>query len=161
MPPALSTPSTSLLDSVHATYSAKLARLGAVLEITRLLAAEMNLDTLLPLAVRKTCDVLGADRASLFLIDEGRGELYTKVAMKLEIAEIRLPKGVGLAGHVARTGETLNIPDCYLDARFDQSWDKKTGYRTRSMMVMPVWGAGRTVIGCCKSSTGLARRAIC
>ena len=49
-----------------------------------------------------------------------------------------MPLGTGLAGHVANTGVTLLIPDCYQDARFDKTWDRKTGYRTRSMLLMPL-----------------------
>jgi serine/threonine-protein kinase len=122
-------------------------RLEAVLEITRLLAAEVELSKLLPLAASKTCAALGADRASVFLVDADRQQLYTIAASALEIAEIRLPLGVGLAGYVAIGGETLNIPDCYRAPRFDRSWDHKTGYRTRSMLVMPMRDHAGTVIG--------------
>ena len=111
-------------------------RLDHVLHITRLLAAEMSLDRLLPLIAAETCEALNTDRATIYLIDHERQELWTKAVSKLEITEIRLPLGTGLAGRVAQTGVTLLIPDCYTDPRFDQSWDKKTGYRTRNMLLM-------------------------
>src|SRR6266542_1638563 len=119
-------------------YGTHTERLEAVLEVTRLLAAEVELDRLLPLCVERTCQALNADRASVFLVDRETEELYTLVVSELEIAEIRLHLGSGLAGYVAQTGETLVIPDCYADPRFDESWDHRTGYRTRSMVVLPL-----------------------
>ncbi len=53
---------------------------------------------------------------------------------------IRVNPGQGIAGHVFQTGETVNIPDCYADSRFDPSFDQRTGYRTNSMVVMPIQG---------------------
>src|ERR671928_894496 len=79
-----------------------------------------------------------ADRSTIFLIDEKRGECWSRVAQGAEINEIRFPVGVGIAGHVAATGETLNIPDAYDDPRFNQEVDRRTGYRTRSILCMPV-----------------------
>ena len=100
-------------------------RLERALEITRLLAAEVKLDVLLPLVATKTTEALAADRATIYLVDHERQELWTRAVSKLEIQEIRLPLGTGLAGHVANTGVTLLIPDCYQDARFDKTWDRK------------------------------------
>ena len=113
-------------------------RLEQALDITRLLAAEMKLDMLLPLIATKTTEALAADRATIYLVDYERQELWTRAVSKLEIQEIRLPLGTGLAGHVAKTGVTLLIPDCYQDPRFDKTWDRKTGYRTHSMLLMPM-----------------------
>ena len=48
----------------------------------------------------------------------------------------------------ALTGETVNVPDAYADARFDRNVDLRTGFRTLNMLVVPVWGSdGRTVVG--------------
>ena len=56
--------------------------------------------------------------------------------------------GQGLAGHTAMTGETVNVPDAYADARFDRNVDLRTGFRTLNMLVVPVWGSdGQTVVG--------------
>lgn len=128
-------------------YATRTERLEAVLEITRLLASEVELERLLPLCVRKTCEALHADRASVFLLDRERHELYTFVVSELEIGEIRLHIGSGLAGHVAQTGQTMVIADCYADPRFDTSWDHQTGYRSRSMIVLPLWDVSHAVIG--------------
>jgi serine/threonine-protein kinase len=62
--------------------------------------------------------------------------------------EIRLPLGSGIAGAVAQTGETVNVPDAYADPRFDRNVDLRSGYRTLNMLVVPVWdAAGRAVVG--------------
>src|SRR2546428_6080129 len=59
-----------------------------------------------------------------------------------------LPMGQGLAGQAAMTGETINVPDAYADARFDRNVDLRTGFRTLNMLVVPVWGGdGGTVVG--------------
>lgn len=125
----------------------QLERQSLVLEITRLVTSETDLDRLLLLIADKTVVALNADRATVYLIDHQRQELAMRVASELEIREIRLPIGVGLAGYVAKTGETLNIADCYEDPRFDPSWDKRTGYRTRSMLVMPMRNTQGETIG--------------
>src|SRR5579883_383388 len=125
----------------------QLERQSLVLEITRLVTSETDLDRLLLLIADKTVVALNADRATVYLLDHQRQELAMRVASELEIREIRLPIGVGLAGYVAKTGETLNIADCYEDPRFDPSWDKRTGYRTRSMLVMPMRNTQGETIG--------------
>jgi putative ABC transport system ATP-binding protein len=86
---------------------------------------------------RKLGSLLNADRASLFLVE---GDfLVLKVAENLEeIGEIRFPKGTGIAGVVAETGETIRIDDAYADPRFNRDVDKKTGYRTRTILCLPV-----------------------
>jgi HD-GYP domain-containing protein (c-di-GMP phosphodiesterase class II) len=138
---------SALSQPPRRVYGTHTERLEAVLEITRLLAAEVELDRLLPLCVSKTCQALNADRASVFLVDRESEELYTVVVSELEISEIRLHLGSGLAGYVAQTGETLVIPDCYRDPRFDQTWDDRTGYRSRSMIVLPLRDVSHEVIG--------------
>ena len=131
-------PSRDQLVAEVAALRSRQERLERALDITRLLAAEVKLDELLPLVATKTTEALAADRATIYLVDHERQELWTRAVSKLEIEEIRLPLGTGLAGHVAQTGVTLLIPDCYQDPRFDQTWDRKTGYRTRSMLLMPL-----------------------
>eukprot|EP00457_Paulinella_chromatophora_P007868 gb/GEZN01007894.1/.p1 GENE.gb/GEZN01007894.1/~~gb/GEZN01007894.1/.p1 ORF type:complete len:436 (-),score=33.58 gb/GEZN01007894.1/:82-1389(-) len=85
--------------------------------------------------------LVNADRCTLYLVDRARSQL---IVMQ-ESMELRIPMSKGIAGHVAREGEIVNIPDCYKDARFNQAVDKKTGYRTRSMLCMPVFGEGQTL----------------
>src|SRR6185295_5302512 len=95
----------------------------------------------------KVGHLLDADRSSLFLVDFERGELWSKVAQHEggRPLEIRLPIGAGIAGHVARTGTTLNVPDAYAEPLFNQAVDRETGYRTRTLLCAPMTDAqGRT-----------------
>ena len=116
--------------------------LGALVAVTNRMAAfsirvnpsDVTLKTTLGRASRGT----HADRCSLFLYDRKRQEIWSKIAQDLEVEEIRLPVGAGFCGHVAQTGEIVNVPDAYADPRFDPDTDTKTGYRTRSVLTVPV-----------------------
>src|SRR5215204_3870081 len=121
--------------------------LNALLRVSKALATEIRLDDLLQVIVQEAAEVLDADRASLFLYDESRNELWSKTTQRLEIKEIRVPLGIGIAGTVAKTRTPINSPDTYADARFYPKFDKETGYRTRSILCMPLIGNGDTLIG--------------
>jgi HD-GYP domain-containing protein (c-di-GMP phosphodiesterase class II) len=112
-------------------------KLNAVLEVAKAMAAEHNLDTLLPLILREAARVVEADRCSLFILDGTRGELWTRVAQGTT-SEIRVPLGQGIAGSVAQSGEVVNLRDAYQDPRFQRDWDTKNGYRTTSVLCVPM-----------------------
>ena len=78
--------------------------------------------------------MLEADRSTLFLVDEAKQELWSRVAKGKDLSEIRIPLSAGIAGHVARTGETVNIADAYRDPRFNIDVDHRTGYHTRTIL---------------------------
>ncbi len=122
-------------------------QLAALLEITRSLTAEMDIDRLLWLIVDTTSELLGADRTTIYLVDEQHRELWSKIAQDSEIREIRLPIGEGLAGYVAQTGETLNIADAYSSPYFNPEIDRMTGYYTRSILTMPMHNRQGRVVG--------------
>ena len=85
----------------------------------------------------KLAQLLNAERSSLFLVENDT--LLLKVAEVLkEGTEIRIPLGTGIAGAVAQTGQTINIPDAYTDERFNPDVDKRTGFRTRSILSLPI-----------------------
>lgn len=115
-------------------------RLDLLLEVTRRLTSETDLDNLLALIATTTTQMLEADRATIFLVDADRGELWSRVA--LGSGEIRMPIGKGIAGTVALTGEVINIPDAYADPRFNQDFDKVSGFRTRSLLTFPMRSRG-------------------
>jgi putative ABC transport system ATP-binding protein len=86
---------------------------------------------------RKLATLLNAERSSLFLVDGD--ELVLKVAESLdEMGEIRIPVGSGIAGAVAQGGEAIRIDDAYADPRFNREVDKQTGFRTHSILSLPV-----------------------
>ena len=120
-------------------------RLKVLLEVGQAISSLMELDDLLLLIARETARVLKADRCTLFLLDEKREELWSKVAMGEE--KIRLPKDKGIAGLVVTTGEMLIIDDPYSNPHFNPEIDKKTGYHTRSLLCGPMRDSKGEVLG--------------
>jgi signal transduction histidine kinase len=98
--------------------------------------ATVDPDQLLSLVIEVTSEVLDADRATLYLVEGDALVSRVKQGDELETIEVRL--GQGIAGHVAATGRALRIDDAYRDERFDPSWDERSGYRTTSIMAVPI-----------------------
>jgi signal transduction protein with GAF and PtsI domain len=95
----------------------------------------------------KSHKTVQAERASLFLVDHEKKELWTKVALGLKDSEIiRVKMGEGIAGQVASTGNCVLIQDAYADARFSHSHDDASGFKTRDILCCPVLDSGDTVI---------------
>ena len=110
--------------------------------------AEIDLSSLLKRVMEEATKMLNADRATLFLNDEKTNELFSRVAMGEGVGEIRLPNSAGIAGTVFTSGQTMNIPYAYADLRFNPSFDKQTGYFTRSILCVPITNKNGKVIGC-------------
>ena len=129
------------------TPSREVRNLDALLEVSRALGAEMHLDSLLPVIIEKTTEVMDAERSSLFIYDSDTDELWSKVAEGLDEKEIRFPSGIGIAGDVAKSLKTANIPDAYDDDRFNPEFDKQTNFRTKSVLCMPMTTRKGELIG--------------
>jgi len=126
----------------------ELRNLNALLAVSKAMSSEVQLDNLLQVIMQKTLEVMEAERTSLFLYDEQRNELWSKIAQELgPLQEIRFPVGVGIAGHVAQTHQRVNLPDAYKDPRFNTDFDKQTGYRTRSLLCLPLVSSNGKLIG--------------
>lgn len=108
---------------------------------------ERAFDALIDFLAREAVRVMGADRSSIFLLDDERQELWSRVALGLERQELRFPADRGIAGFVVRTGAVLNVPEPYADPRFNQAIDRQTGYRTRSILCAPLRSRAGRVIG--------------
>ena len=119
----------------------------ALVKIGQAVAAEKNIDILIKTIAEETKTALNADRCTVFLYDKETDELYSKVATGLDVKELRIPADKGLAGHVLKTGETINIKDAYSDKRFNSAVDKETGYRTKNMLCMPIKNFNQEIIG--------------
>ncbi|TFG94404.1 MAG: ATP-binding cassette domain-containing protein [Myxococcales bacterium] len=88
---------------------------------------------------RKLAQVLDAERASFFLVDAERAELVLRVSQDVSAEQdVRIPLGSGIAGAVASNGAPVRIDDAYADPRFNPEIDRRTGFRTRSVLAMPV-----------------------
>ncbi len=122
-------------------------RLHLLLELTHRVMGVTDLDTLLRLLTETTTRLANAERATVFLIDPQRQELWSKVALGENVEEIRVPLGAGIAGTVAQTGEIIMIPDAYADPRFNREVDRQTGYRTRNLLAIPLRAQNGRVLG--------------
>ena len=119
----------------------------ALVKIGQAVAAEKDINLLIKTIAEETKTALNADRCTVYLYDKETDELYSKVATGLDIQELRIPSDKGLAGHVLKTGETINIKDAYSDTRFNSDIDKETGYRTKNMLCMPIKNFNQEIIG--------------
>jgi signal transduction histidine kinase/putative methionine-R-sulfoxide reductase with GAF domain len=122
-------------------------KVALVQEVSRALSDAGDLDALLTLIMAKVTELMDADRSTLYLLSEDGGWLWSKVVQGDERVEIRLEVGEGIAGWVAKTQEIVNIPDAYADQRFQPSVDLKSGYRTRSILSVPMHGALGGLVG--------------
>ena len=118
--------------SEHEQRFELLADLGAMI------AGEVELDDLLKTFADRVAQALGADRATLWLIDGQTGELRSRVAILPELSELRVPSGTGVVGHVATTGELVNIRDAHSDPRWAEEIAHKIGYPTTSILTAPI-----------------------
>jgi serine phosphatase RsbU (regulator of sigma subunit) len=116
----------------------RLAGLERLLDVTRVLAAEIDLHTILQEIATEACVALDCERASVYQYDAKREELYTRVATELEIAEIRKGLHHGISGHVARTRTLANVSDPTHDPRWDSTVDRATGFHTRNILAAPL-----------------------
>lgn len=124
----------------------RLDKLNAVLDVAKALSGQHTLDSLLPLILREAARVVEADRCSLFILDRDKNELWSRVAQGTS-AEIRLPASKGLVGAVARSGQPITLVDAYDDPRFNKDFDLATGYRTKSVLCVPMRNAQGEVTG--------------
>jgi adenylate cyclase len=109
-----------------------------LLEVSSAVSGDLDLDSLLEKIMQATTMLTAAERSTLFIHDPETGELWSRVAQGTERKEIRLPSYGGLAGAAFTTGETLNIVDAYADPRFNPGFDRQTGFKTRSILCMPL-----------------------
>ena len=135
--------SSQTVERMQKARAQELAFLDIVADIT----SQIDLDQLLQRVMTEATRMLGAERSTLFLHDEKTRELFSRVAMGPKIGEIRFPDHAGIAGTVFTTGKTVNIPHAYADLRFNTSFDKQTGFFTRSILCTPLINKQGVIIG--------------
>ncbi len=121
--------------------------LVSLVKIGRSISAVTDIDVLLKVIAEETRIAIQADRCTVFLLDKEKDELWSKVALGMDSQEIRFPADKGLAGYVVKTGEPLNIPDAYNDPRFNPDVDKETGYKTKTILCLPIKNNNKEIIG--------------
>jgi adenylate cyclase len=109
-----------------------------ILGVSHSLMGELHLNVLLERIIHVSTELLDADRSSLFLYDARTDELWSRIAEGLGHKEIRIKANQGIAGAVFTSGKPENIAEVALDSRFNPQIDRRTGYRTKSMLTMPV-----------------------
>ncbi len=137
----------SELERYQTQANREVKRLQLLMDVTKNVNSTLDLDKLLGVILDNATRSIEADRGTLYLVDELKGELWSKVAQGTDMVEIRLPIGKGLAGVAAKTGEVINISDAYSDSRFNADIDKKTGYRTNNILTMPMKNREGKIIG--------------
>jgi sigma-B regulation protein RsbU (phosphoserine phosphatase) len=123
------------------------ARLNSLLEVSRALAVELDLDPLLAVILEKAASILEAERSTIFLYDRSARALRLHVSAELARGSVTVPLGVGISGFVAESRELLNIPDAYADPRFNPQFDRETGFRTSSILCAPLMSHKGDLVG--------------
>jgi phosphoserine phosphatase RsbU/P len=121
--------------------------LSTIVEATKRLNSTLDLAELLNIILQLTTRQTGAERGTVFLLDRERNEIWSLVGMGLDQHEIRLPVNRGIAGWVAEHGETVNLADAYADPRFESEVDLRLGFRTRSILCLPIRNKDGETIG--------------
>jgi len=122
-------------------------KLNYLIEITKRVNSTIDIDELLKIILEIALEITNADRGTVYLVDEMSGEIWSKVLQGDEIREIRLKIGQGIAGYVAQTGEVINLVDAYQDPRFNPEIDRKTGYRTKTILCQPIKDKNDKIVG--------------
>lgn len=143
-----------ILESSRSFYVAtqKQRAASALMDaIQSLSKSSLDLQTTLKQVMEEAKQLMNADRSTLWLLDHDRNDLWTRITLPNgEERELRVPMGVGFAGSVAETGEPLNIPFDLYDhplAANAKKTDQTTGYRTCSLLCMPVFNSDNELIG--------------
>lgn len=135
-----------------------LKKSDALLEVTHAISQELVLAPLINIIVTKIQQLLTAERCTVFLVDEDSQTMWSTASMShgmgstLPIdnnveAVVRFPLDRGIVGHVAKTGTIVNLVDAYNDERFNRSFDKETGFRTKALLSVPIINSKQKTIG--------------
>ncbi len=140
---AVALQSNLYVEKVQKSHAEEIEFTDIISDIT----SEIKIDVLLKKVMDEATKILKADRSTLFLNDEKTNELWSQVGQGLGKTEIRLPNHVGIAGTVFQSNKSINIPHAYADLRFNPSFDRKTGYFTRSILCVPLVNKKGVTIG--------------
>ncbi|HEX7844083.1 MAG TPA: GAF domain-containing protein, partial [Kofleriaceae bacterium] len=136
-----------LVRSLEAALQREQKKVALVQEVSRALSETGDLDTLLSLIIAKVSELMEADRSTLFVLTNDGSQLWARASQGYERVGIRLAIGEGIAGWVGQTHEVVNIPDAYADQRFQPAFDLKSGYRTRSILTVPMMRTPGDLVG--------------
>ncbi|WAL60812.1 adenylate/guanylate cyclase domain-containing protein [Thermocoleostomius sinensis] len=141
-----------ILESSRSFYQATQQQraASALMKATKALSqSSLDLEETLKMVMDEAKELMQADRSTLWLVDRDRHQLWTKLPINGTLQEIRIPMEAGFAGQVVQSEQPLLIPfDLYNHPNSDtaKETDKKTGYRTCSMLCMPIFNADKELI---------------
>ncbi|MHB9040788.1 MAG: GAF domain-containing sensor histidine kinase [Melioribacteraceae bacterium] len=121
--------------------------LQKIIKAAELVNSNLSVKEVLNNIVKVAVELTNADRGTLYLIDNEKNELWSLIAVGVETHEIRLKIGEGLAGYVAKSGETINIENAQDDPRFNSEYDRISGYKTQSVICFPIRNSRNEIIG--------------
>lgn len=123
-----------------------LQRLRALIQANEALSSTLDVEGVLQHILDLVTRELNAERSTIYVLDAEREELVSLIAQGLSRdASIRLRVGEGVAGHVAATGEIVTVSNAYTDTRFALRFDRDTGFRTSSMLAIPLNRGGKAM----------------
>ena len=122
-------------------------RLKSTLDIASRLSAAEETAPLLDLIAKEATRLLDCDRSSIFLWDKERKELEARPALGVASGSLRIPDKGGIVGETLKTGTPIVVDDAYEDPRFNQEIDRKSGYRTRNLVCVPLRDADGEIVG--------------
>ena len=131
-------PKRPVSDSLATDDDPRVGALSRLLDVALQLATEHDLTRILQIVTNGVCDAVDCERASLFLIDDAKQQLYTRVVTELEISEIRHGIEHGVTGWVARHRQIAHVKEPHDDERWDSSVDRRTGFVTLNILAAPV-----------------------
>ena len=133
---------------LFSTHGEEIRRLEALTSASSVVNSTLDLKQLLKLVMELAARTLRAEASSIFLKDRATGDLVVDIATGSaadSVKTIRVPKGQGIVGHVAGSGQSLLVPDCSKDARFFKAADDKTHFVTRNIIAVPLVARGETI----------------
>jgi Nif-specific regulatory protein len=124
-----------------------LERISMLFKTSALMSSQKNVSSLVDMLIREAPSVMNAQRATIFLADPVKKELYVHMGVGLNRDQIRIPWDSGIAGWVYSRGAALNIADPYSDPRFNREADAKTGFLTRNILCVPLRSPRGPILG--------------
>lgn len=122
-------------------------KLSILYEISKKIHSLNDLDKLLKTLIDYAKDIIGAERATVFMIDKSTNELWSRIGTGINKREIRFSKTKGIAGKVVATGKYILTSDPYSHPDFNQEFDQKSGFKTRSLLCVPMFNIQGRITG--------------
>lgn len=138
---------TQKLQELEAAVKRQAERFSAVLEIGTAVSSAKDVDELLRLVMDRLTALLEAEASTLFMHDPAKNELWSRVLRGSTLKEIRVPADAGIVGHVVGRGDPVVIADAYADPRFNPEIDRMSGFRTRSIIAVPLKHVSGRILG--------------